>query len=308
MRFRPTAADHGTRLDHFLHAQMPEYSRSRIQSWIREDRVLVDGSPQKTSFVVRGGESIDVEPAAPPPLKAEPEDAPIHILYEDDAVIAIDKPAGLVVHAGAGHLSGTLVNRLVHHFQSLSSTGGDMRPGIVHRLDRDTSGVLLVARTDSAHQQLAEQFASRSVEKLYLALVHGSPKQERGHIESKIARDPVHRTRMTARLATGRSAITDWEVLRRIGKLALLQVKIGTGRTHQIRVHLASIGHAVVGDSLYGAPKLVEGTPPLGRFFLHAHRISFDSPATGARVTVESPLAPELAEWLESYNREKQSP
>jgi 23S rRNA pseudouridine1911/1915/1917 synthase len=293
-------SDRGSRLDQFLQARLPEYSRARLQDWIRQGRVLVDGVPQTPSYALRGGEALVVRPAAPPPLRAEPEDAPIRILYEDAAVIAVDKPAGLVVHAGAGNLSGTLVNRLVHHFSSLSSLGGDERPGIVHRLDRGTSGVLLVARNDAAHQSLARQFSSRTVEKIYLALVHGRVKTDRGRIEAPIARDPVRRTRMTSRLQSGRFALTEYEVLGRYGKFTWLRVRIGTGRTHQIRVHLASIGHPVAGDSLYGAPK----DPSHDRYFLHAHRISFETPAGGARVTVESPLPPELAGWLASIMEE----
>jgi 23S rRNA pseudouridine1911/1915/1917 synthase len=200
----------------------------------------------------------------------------------------------MVVHAGAGHARGTLVNALLHRFGSLSELGGDLRPGIVHRLDRDTSGVLLVARTDRAHQALAVQFRERQIEKTYLALVHGRMKQPQGRIAAPIARDPVRRIRMTARLASGRAALTEYRLLEEIGRLSFLEVRIATGRTHQIRVHLAGIGHPVVGDRLYGAPL----QPSLGRFFLHAHRIRFRSPATPDPVTVESPLAPELQEFL----------
>lgn len=283
------------RLDSFLHAALPQYSRSRLQNWIRDGRVLVDGRAEKVSLTLRGGERIRVSPAALPPLKAVAEDIPLDILYEDADVVAVNKPAGMVVHAGAGRHSGTLTNALVHRFGALSSVGGEVRPGIVHRLDRDTSGVLLVARTDAAHLSLARQFASRTVEKTYIALVHGSMAAESGHIATPIARDPVRRTRMTARLASGRAAITDYAVLRRYARFTLLTVRIGTGRTHQIRVHLASIGHAVAGDRLYGAP-----AGPLPRFFLHAARIRFDSPSTGERITVEAPLPVELEEWLRS--------
>jgi len=289
------AADRGSRLDLFLHTRLPQYSRARLQEWIRQGRVLVAGAPRKSSYTLRGDEWIVVQPADLSPLKAEPEDAPIEILYEDADVIAIDKPAGLVVHAGAGNLAGTLVNRLVHHFQSLSTMGGDERPGIVHRLDRDTSGVLLVARNDTAHQSLAKQFAARTVEKIYLAVVQGTVKRDRGRIVTRIGRDPIRRIRMAVMAEGGRGALTDYEVLGRYGEFTYLRVRIGTGRTHQIRVHLASIGHAVVGDSLYGARKGV-----LPRQFLHAHRISFDSPGGGQRVTVESALPGDLSEWLES--------
>jgi 23S rRNA pseudouridine1911/1915/1917 synthase len=299
VKIEAAAEAHGVRLDHFLHAHLPEYSRARLQDWIRHGRVTVDGGRQKASYAVRGGETIVVRPAAVRPLKAAPEDAPVEILYEDAAVIAVNKPAGLVVHAGAGNLSGTLVNRLVHHFGTLSQAGGEDRPGIVHRIDRDTSGVLLVARTDAAHQSLARQFASRTVEKVYLAVVHGSVKRDSGRITAPIARDPVRRTRMTARIAAGRAALTDYEVIGRYDKFTYLRVRIGTGRTHQIRVHLASIGHPVAGDPLYGAPKGV-----LARQFLHAFRISFDSPAGGRRVTVEAPLPGELAAFLDTIMKE----
>jgi 23S rRNA pseudouridine1911/1915/1917 synthase len=270
---------------------MPELSRSRIQSWIKEGRVLVDGSAAKASVVLREGAAIEVSPADLPPLKAEPEDLPVEILYEDDAVIAIYKPAGLTVHAGAGTHSGTLVNRLVHHFASLSTAGGELRPGIVHRLDRGTSGVLLVAKTDAAHRALAAQFAGRTVEKTYLALVEGFIDADSGRVNTPITRDPVRRTRMTARMGRGREAITEYRVLRRFDKFTYLHVRIGTGRTHQIRAHLSSIGHPVAGDRVYGAKAG-------DRFFLHAWRIGFVSPATGERVEVEAPLDPALERWL----------
>jgi 23S rRNA pseudouridine1911/1915/1917 synthase len=285
--------DAGKRLDHFLQEHLPQFSRSRLQSWIKEGRVLVNGSAAKASLLLHGGEGVEVSPAGEVPLLAAPEDLPLEILYHDAAVIAINKPAGLVVHAGAGAESGTLVNRLVHHFAALSQVGGDLRPGIVHRLDKGTSGVLLVARNDTAHRALAAQFAGRTVEKTYLALVHGKVRDEQGRVTTPIARDPVRRIRMTTKLATGRSALTEYRVLRRFEKFTYLEVRIGTGRTHQIRVHLSSIGHPVAGDKLYGAP-------PAERIFLHAWRIVFTSPATEQRVTVEAPVPAELAEWLAS--------
>jgi 23S rRNA pseudouridine1911/1915/1917 synthase len=285
----------GRRLDHWLHAQLPQYSRARLQDWIKAGRARVNQCPARASQPLREGDTIDLEPADLPPLKAAAEDIPLRVLYEDDAVIAIDKPAGMVVHAGAGIHSGTLVNALLHHFDELSQLGGDLRPGIVHRLDRFTSGVLLVAKTDAAHQNLAAQFSSREVEKIYLALVQGTVKNETGRVDRPIARDPIRRTRMTARLAEGRAAWSEYRVLRRLPKFTLLEVRIGTGRTHQIRVHLSSIGHPVAGDTLYGA----QTQPALsGRFFLHAHRIRFRSPATGKEVVVESPLAPELEDFV----------
>ena len=291
--------DAGKRLDSFLHERLPEWSRSRLQAWIKQKRVLVGGKDARASYLLRGGESIAIEPADLAPLQAEPEALPLRILYEDADVVVVDKPAGMVVHAGAGHSRGTLVNALLHHFGALSSINGDLRPGIVHRIDRETSGVLVVARTDRAHHSLARQFHDRQVEKVYLALVHGRPKQSVGRITSPITRDPVRRTRMTARLGSGRAALTDYEIIEQFEYFSFLRVKIGTGRTHQIRVHLSSIGHPIVGDRLYGAPAAIPGIPVLGRFFLHAHRLRFLSPSTGEPITVESALPPELSEFLD---------
>jgi len=300
MRLSAESSDAGKRLDQMLHERLPRFSRSRIQEWIKSGRVLVDGAPGRPSRVVRGAEIIELEPAQPAPLHAAPEDIPLTVLYEDEDLVAVDKPAGMVVHAGAGVHSGTLVNALLHRFAALSGVGGPLRPGIVHRLDRYTSGVLLVAENDAAHQQLAAQFSGRRVEKVYLALVHGRVAPESGRIERPIARDPVHRTRMTARLASGRAAWSEYRVLRRFARFTFLEVRIGTGRTHQIRVHLASIGHPVAGDALYGAPARIEGVPPLGRYFLHAHRIRFRLPSTGEELVVEAPLPASLAEWMEA--------
>ncbi|HTT66231.1 MAG TPA: RluA family pseudouridine synthase [Bryobacteraceae bacterium] len=299
MQFSTANEQAGKRLDQALHELLPAFSRARLQDWIRRGRVLVNGSRARASRVLRVGDRLDVEPAAPPPLHAEPEAIPLSVLYEDDDLAAIDKPAGMVVHAGAGVHSGTLVNALLGRFQSLSGVGGDLRPGIVHRLDRFTSGVILVAKHDAAHRALAAQFAGRHVEKTYLALVHGAVQPDSGRIEKPITRDPRHRTRMTARLARGRAAWTAYRVLRRFPGFTFLEVRIGTGRTHQIRVHLASIGHPVAGDRLYGAPAGKEIQPPRGRFFLHAHRIHFPHPSTGKPVEIESPLPADLRHWME---------
>jgi 23S rRNA pseudouridine1911/1915/1917 synthase len=305
LRVEPELA--GIRLDLFLHQKLPQYSRARLQGWIREGRVRVAGKPAKPSLLLKGSESIEVEPAELPPLRAVPEALPLEILYEDQDLIAINKPAGMVVHAGAGNVQGTLVNALLHHFGSLSTVGGDLRPGIVHRLDRFTSGVILVVRTDAAHRSLASQFAGREVEKLYLALVHGRVASDAGAIEKPIARDPRQRIRMTARLAAGRGARTSFRVLRRWSGFTYLEVRIATGRTHQIRVHLSSIGHPVAGDRIYGAPGRIHGLPPLSRFFLHAHRVSFRSPSTGRPMTVEAPLPAELRAFLDALERERSS-
>jgi 23S rRNA pseudouridine1911/1915/1917 synthase len=296
MLLKADAADQGKRLDAYLHEKLPEYSRSRLQNWIREGRVLVNGAAARPSGLIRGAEVIDVAPGQMPPLRAEAEDIPVSVLYEDEGVVVIDKPAGMVVHAGAGAHSGTLVNALLHRFASLSSVGGDLRPGIVHRLDRFTSGALVVAKTDAAHRALAAQFSSRTVEKIYLALVEGALKGA-GRIQNPIIRDPKNRARMTARLAGGRTALTDWEAVQAFAGFTMLKIRLGTGRTHQIRAHMAAIGHPVAGDRLYGAK-----TSPWNRFFLHAHRLGFRIPAAGEDVVVESPLPPELADWIQSLH------
>ena len=300
MQLVAEVSDAGKRLDHFLQDKLREYSRSRLQDWIKKGLVTIAGAAcTKPSFELRGGEAVTVEPVARVALKALPEDLPVEILYEDDDLLAVNKPSGLVVHAGAGRHDGTLVNRLVHRFGTLSNVGGELRPGIVHRLDRETSGVLLVAKTDNAHRGLSAQFAKRTTTKTYLALVHGLVAQETGRITAPISRDMIRRTRMTTKNTSGRASLTDYKVLERMKarKLTYLEVKIGTGRTHQIRVHLSSIGHPVYGDKLYGAPVPVEG---FDRFFLHAWRIGFDQPSTGERVEVEAPLPEDLVGLLES--------
>ena len=298
LRFTASSEDASQRLDQLLRERFPQFSRARLQEWIRSGGVRVAGLPSRASHTVRAGETIEVEPADPPALRATPETIPLSILYEDDNLVAIDKPAGMVVHAGAGVHTGTLVNALLGRFEALSGVAGELRPGIVHRLDRFTTGVLLVAKNDHAHRNLAAQFADRQVEKVYFALVHGHVKAESGRIDRPIARDPVRRARMTARLAEGRAAWSEYRVLRRFRGFTLLAVKIGTGRTHQIRVHLSSIGHPVAGDTLYGAPSTVEGMPPLGRYFLHSHRIRFRLPSTGEEISIESPLPAELESWI----------
>jgi 23S rRNA pseudouridine1911/1915/1917 synthase len=294
-----SGTDVGKRLDQVLQTRMPEFSRSRLQDWIKSGRVLVNGAVQKASFVIRGGEQIHVQPAEMPPLRAYAEDIPIDILHVDKDIIAVNKPAGLVVHAGAGQHAGTLVNALLHQFQTLSAGSSEERPGIVHRIDKETSGVLLVARTDAAHRHLADQFSGRQVEKTYLALVQGRIPHNEGRITTPITRDPVRRTRMTARLGHGRTALTTYKVLQRFDRFTYVEVRIGTGRTHQIRVHMASIGHPVAGDTLYGA-----AAANRGRFFLHAWKIRFTSPSTGEPIELEAPLPPELSDWLHNGMRD----
>jgi len=308
-----TGAEHaGKRLDQFLVLQLPEISRARIQELIAQGKVLLQGERAKPSFRLRGDETIeilgDVERL---PLRAIAEDIPLDLVYEDDDLAVINKPAGMMVHAGAGTTEdarnrGTLVNALLHRFGQLSGVSGELRPGIVHRLDKETSGLIVVAKNDATHRQLAAEFANRRVRKTYIALVHGWLKNDRGTIATPIHRDVFRRTRMTTRRSSGRNAITHYQVQRRIesahGKFTLLRLNIETGRTHQIRVHLASIGHPVVGDRLYGAPAEIRGrsgpAPSLGRNFLHAAELQFRHPRTGEDMRFSRPLPEQLNEFL----------
>lgn len=308
----------GKRLDQWLVSQFPDVSRVRVQQLIEQEKVSVDGRLARPSLRLRGGEKVVISGRVElPPLRAFAEDIPLDIVYEDADIAVINKPAGMVVHAGSGKNEagnrGTLVNALLHRFGSLSEAGGELRPGIVHRLDKETSGLLVVAKNDVAHRKLARQFAARQVKKTYLALVHGEMKKAQGTIDAPIARDPVRRARMTARRAAGskpgRTAVTHWKVLKKIegtfGKFSLLEVRIETGRTHQIRVHLASIGHPVVGDTTYGAPKQIScyaspasNPASLGRNFLHASAIEFVHPTTNEPLSFQQPMPLELESFF----------
>ena len=331
------AAAHGKRLDAYLAKALPEISRARVQLLIENAQVRVNGKAEKASLKLLGGERIEIEgEPQPAALKAEPEDIPLTVVYEDDDLAVIDKPAGMTVHAGAGdaeHNRGTLVNALLFHFgKELAAGGGTLRPGIVHRLDKETSGLILVAKNDATHRWLSEMFASRSLSKTYLALVHGTMLQDEGTVDLPIGRDPVRRIRMTTRRTAdngARSAVSHWRVLERIGSrdspgrwgsFTLVEVSIETGRTHQIRVHLAALGHTVVGDTLYGAPGRLrapktkganetrsagrstgqsdETAPTLERNFLHAAELSLAHPRTGRPLDLRSPLPPELEQFL----------
>lgn len=299
----------GLRLDRFLAEQLPELSRTRIQSLVDEGRVRVDGISRKPSHRVESGEKVFLEIPAPPPPGVEPEAIPLEILYEDEALAIVNKPAGMVVHPGAGLSHGTLVAALLARFGSggLSTVGGPLRPGIVHRLDKDTSGALIVARTDVAHKKLVEGFSERRIEKTYVALLHGNVKSDSGRIELPVARDLRRRTRMTARRREGREARTDWLVRLRARAFTLVQAGLHTGRTHQIRVHFSAIGCPVVGDTLYGAPRAErigqEMLPPLGRNFLHAARIAFDHPITEKHLDITAALPQALVEYLQLVGR-----
>lgn len=307
----------GKRIDAWLVGQLANVSRARVQLLLSESKVLVDTLPVKPSLKLRGGETVEVldEPTRPP-LRATPEAIPLDIVYEDNDLSVINKPAGMMVHAGSGSTDdarnrGTLVNALLSHYAELSRSGDALRPGIVHRLDKQTSGLIIVARNDAAHLKLSEMFSRRQIRKTYLALVHGVMKENHGTISTPISRDVIRRTRMTTRRETGaRSAVSHYTVLERIdsrfGKFTLVSVRIETGRTHQIRVHLASIGHPVVGDTLYGAPARIPVIGPrkksdpqpetitLDRNFLHAAELEFTHPVTGKGLTLRASLPEEL--------------
>ncbi|MGE5321257.1 MAG: RluA family pseudouridine synthase [Actinomycetota bacterium] len=314
----PEAA--GQRLDQWLAAQIPEISRVRVQQLIAQHKIqLAGGVGPKASLRLRGGEHITITGQVElPPLRAFPEDIPLDVVYEDDHIAVINKPAGMSVHAGSGKGEsggkGTLVNALLHRFGKLSETGGQLRPGIVHRLDKNTSGLVIVAKTDAAHRKLAQHFLRREVKKTYLTLVHGWMPESRGTIDAPISRDLLRRERMTTRRRTGRTAVTHWKVLKKLdtpfGKFSLLEVRIETGRTHQIRVHLASVGHPVAGDVLYGAPAALRGyggtsqhAASLDRQFLHASGLQFEHPITHRLLELEQPLPEQLSKFLRNLGR-----
>ncbi len=307
---------HGTRLDRWLVEQCPQLSRGRLQELITEGLILVNGAAAKASLKLRGGEQIVVEARQRLPLRAEPESIPLDILYEDDDLLIVNKPAGMSVHAGAGNSRGTLVNALLGRGQDLSRGGSQadaLRPGIVHRLDKQTSGLIIIAKNDYSHAKLAESFRTRAVRKTYIALVEGQLENRTGKIELPIGRDPVHRTRMKTfaqqssqhhRNPSGRmrEARTEWRKLAELAPATLLEVQLHTGRTHQIRVHFSAVKHPLVGDSLYGAaPKLNVGNtelPVLGRQFLHAAKLGFPHPRTGQWIEARAPLPQDLRDFL----------
>jgi 23S rRNA pseudouridine1911/1915/1917 synthase len=285
---------------------LPDLSRARLQGLIVEGAVRLDGGPARASARLRPGQHIQVtvpEPVAAAPL---PEDIPLTIVHEDAHLLVLDKAAGLAVHPGAGRPAGTLVNALLHHVKDLSGVGGVLRPGIVHRLDRGTSGLMVVAKDDATHRGLAAQFAGRTVEKEYLAVVLGVPRPQEGEITMPIGRDPVQRKRMSVRAPRGRQARSRYVVVEALDGAALVRVHIHTGRTHQVRVHLAALGHPLVGDTTYGGSRepssrtraAREALRTFPRPALHAARLAFTHPATGERLPLESPLPPDVAGLL----------
>src|SRR6267143_5369838 len=295
----------------FVAAQCPELSRTRVQELIESGLVLIDGkAASKGAVHLRDGQRISVEVTERPPIVAAAESIPLDVLYEDEDIIAINKAAGMTVHAGAGNVSGTLVNALLGRGQALSKGGDPLRPGIVHRLDKETSGVILVAKNDAAHAKLGEAFRKRAIKKTYIALVQGILVEKNGRIELAIGRDPIHRTRMTTQrkswhgeaIANPREARTDWEALGKIDGTTLVEVQLHTGRTHQIRVHFSAVKHPVVGDTLYGAAEELQvgkrTLPAIERNFLHAAKLGFAQPRTGAWIEVRAALPSELREYL----------
>ncbi len=306
------AAD--ARLDSFLSSHLDQISRTRVQRAIEDGDILVNERVVKASYRLRPGDQIEIDLPEPPPVELKAEPIPLTVVYEDNDLIVVDKPAGLVVHPGAGIESGTLANALVHHVNELSGKAGRIRPGLVHRIDKDTSGLLVIAKNDTSHESLSDQFRDRQVFKSYTALVYGKMSETRGEIETRIGRSRNNRTRMAVlRGDAGRAAHTIFEVAERFNGFTLLSVQIKTGRTHQIRVHLAHIGHPVVGDEAYGggrensirASEIRRKVAALGRHFLHSARLAFKHPRTGERLEFASALPPDLAGLLDELSANK---
>ena len=304
MEFTVTAESAGQRLDRFLVSVLADHSRSQIQKLIADGRVRVGAREVRPNLPVHAGDRVVVDLPDPAPASVQPEASPLEILYQDADVVVVNKPAGMVVHPGAGHASGTLVNALLHHISDLSGIGGELRPGIVHRLDRGTSGVMVVAKNDAAHQELSRQFHDREVQKEYVALVWGVVQAGR-RIDAAIGRDPVNRQKMSARSRRAREAVTRITKAFHLPGLTLCQVAIQTGRTHQIRVHLSAIGHPIVGDALYGGvhrrvPGDIRAVNHLQRPFLHAERLAFKHPRDNRGMEFTAPLPADLQDVLDA--------
>ena len=302
-----TAEESGQRLDAWLAENESELSRARWQALIKEECVTVNGSPSKANHKLREGDR--VEWSIPEPVSTEtlPEDIPLDILYEDSHLIAINKPAGLVVHPAAGNEDGTLVNALLHHCSDLAGIGGEKRPGIVHRLDKDTSGVMVVAKTEQSMNELARQFKSRETEKEYVAIVRGAPQPPAGRIETTIGRHPVLRKKMAVNVPRGRSAISIYQTEEQFKNAALMRVRIETGRTHQIRVHMAHIKHPILGDETYTRRHAADDVWP-ERQMLHAAKLCISHPNTGKRLVFNAPLPPDMQQVLSELRSAQQHP
>jgi 23S rRNA pseudouridine1911/1915/1917 synthase len=306
LAFSVSASDAGERLDTFLAARIEDWSRARLQRLIEDADVLVNGRVAKSSYKLRANDEIEVELSLPSSTAFTPENIPLDIVFEDAELIVVNKPAGMIVHPAAGVDSGTLANALAFHFEQLSTAGGAARPGIVHRLDKGTSGLLVAAKTESAHEHLSDQFRAREVFKSYIALVHGHVENETERIDQPIARDPRNRTRMAV-VRGGRTALSIYRVRQRFDRFTLLDVELKTGRTHQIRVHLAWLKHPVVGDGLYGGGRdktianshIRSQIAKLGRQFLHAERLGFRHPRTGEQMSFTAEPPADLQELLD---------
>jgi len=305
---RVAEKDQGRRLDQFLSETDLTLSRSQAKNLIEKNYVILNDKPTKPSAHLKAGDIISVILFQPEPLSLTPEPIPLSVLYEDPSIIVVDKPPGMVVHPAFGNPSGTLVNALLYHCKDLAGINGVLRPGIVHRLDKDTSGVMVVAKEDEAYHQLAKQFKNHAVEKLYLAITYGLFESEEGLIDSAIGRHPSQRKRMSTRTRKGREAITRWKRVESLNGFSLLEIYPQTGRTHQIRVHLSSIGHPILGDPLYGRkgrpgsihdPVLRECLKKIDRLALHAHRLGFNHPRTGERIQFISTIPQDMGELLE---------
>ena len=290
LTYVPLEAGDAERLDHFIARSVEQLTRSAATRLIETGMVTVDGTAQKPSLKLKGGEEISVTIPPPVPTEAEAEHVPLDILHEDGDVIVINKAAGMTVHPGAGQWNGTLVNALLGHCGDLSGIGGELRPGIVHRIDKDTSGTLVVAKNDRAHQSLANQFKEHTVKRLYVALIFGSPRQDTGRIEEAIGRHPVDRKKMSGKARHGKRAVTHWKVLARYGSITMVRLRLETGRTHQIRVHLSEAGFPLVGDEVYGGGSRLANIPDtalrklvrdLDRQALHAMTLGFIHPTGG---------------------------
>jgi 23S rRNA pseudouridine1911/1915/1917 synthase len=298
--FMVTAALAGQRLDRFLQAQLPGFSRAFLQKLIEDGHVIVNGRASKPSHKMRAGDRVEVEVPPPRPLQARPEAIPLDVIYEDDDLIVVNKPAGLVVHPAAGNYTGTLVNALLHHCRGkLAGIGGVERPGIVHRLDKGTSGCIVVAKTDFAHQALVNQFKSRAVKKIYRAVCWGKFERLSGRVETTIGRSEHHRKKMSATARRGRPALTEYRVLNQHADAALVELTLHTGRTHQIRVHMAHIGHPIVGDTIYGRARKAEIS--VARPLLHAYKLGFTHPRTGKPMEFTAPMPEDMLRYERTH-------
>ena len=295
-----SSSDAGQRLDIWIHSQVPAHSRARWQELIRSGRVRVNGGEKKTRYLLHEGDTVEFEIPPPRPVELVPEDRPLDIVYEDKDLLVLNKPPGLVVHPAPGHDDGTLVNALLFHCRDLAGIGGELRPGIVHRLDKDTSGLLIVAKNEAAMTALAAQFKGHRVRKEYLALVWGRPAPASGTVDTLIGRSLRDRKKMSTRTAAGRQAITHYTTVHNYADISLLRLRIETGRTHQIRVHMTHLGHSIVGDTQYGRARKNQLPAPASRQMLHAERIAFDHPRTGKALEFTAPIPRDMQELIDA--------